>query len=251
MPFHATTLEEIGNTDAKSFYNGKLGSKLVSFAKDTGGYLTESDLALYAPEWVEPLSTSYRGYDIWELPPNGHGLVTLIALNILQGYDPFIYGDTNALHRQIEALKLAYADGLKYIADPKYMKENIYEMLSPEYAAKRRLQIGNHAQIACPGEIEDHGTVYLAVADREGNMVSYIQSNYMGFGSGLVVPCTGISLHNRGANFNLNPLSPNYLIPGKRPYHTIIPGFITKMVQRLAPLELWEVLCNPKVIFRY
>ena len=227
LPGHAKTLREIGETSAESFYRGELASKIASFAKKTGGYITESDLSAFRPDWVEPISVSYRGYDVWELPPNGHGLVALMALNILNGFEPNEADDAENTHRRIEAVKLAYADGLKYIADPKFMKANVNEMLSKEYAAERRALIKNTASVPQPGNFDDHGTVYLAAADREGNMVSYIQSNYMGFGSGLVVPGTGIALHNRGANFSLDPSSDNCLMPGKRPYHTIIPGFLT------------------------
>ncbi len=208
--------------------------------------MTESDLETFQPQWVEPLSVRYRGYDVWELPPNGHGLVALMALNILEGFGPFEMGDPEAVHRQIEALKLAFTDGLKYIADPNYMKIDIAKMLSREYASSRRALIMNTAIVPDPGCFDDHGTVYLATADSEGNMVSYIQSNYMGFGSGLVVPGTGIALHNRGANFSLDVQSANCLAPGKRPYHTIMPGFLTCQGKAIGPFGVMGGFMQPQ-----
>ena len=246
LPYHSATLNEIAETGAESFYRGSLASRIVRFARDTGGYITETDLASFKPEWVSPLSVKYRGYDVWELPPNGHGTVALIALNILDGFDPFIIGDPEGLHRQIEAMKLAYIDGLKYIADPAYMRVSPDELLSPSYAAKRRMLIGDTAAIPEPGNFENHGTVYLAAADNKGNMVSYIQSNYIGFGSGLVVPGSGIALHNRGANFSLDPKSANCLEPGKRPYHTIIPGFLTHDGKAVGPFGVMGGFMQPQ-----
>lgn len=246
LPHHADTLEDIGRTGAESFYRGELASKIASFARATGGYITEADLAAYSPEWVEPLGVTYRGHEVWELPPNGHGMVALMALNILEGFEPLKPGDAGSLHRQIEAVKLAFADGLKYIADPKYMSVSAEELLAPGYAAARRALIKKSAAIPQPGSFDDHGTVYLAAADEEGNMVSYIQSNYMGFGSGLVVPGTGIALHNRGANFSLDDNSPNCLAPGKRPYHTIIPGFLTRGGKPLGPFGVMGGFMQPQ-----
>lgn len=246
LPNHAGTLAEIGRTGAESFYRGELAARIAAFAQETGGYMTEADLTAYSPQWVEPLRVHYRGHDVWELPPNGHGMVTLMALNILEGFDPFTRGNSEDLHRQIEALKLAFADGLEYIADPAYMKVHPQELLSPVYAAQRRALIGSRAILPQPGLFSDHGTVYLATADGEGNMVSYIQSNYMGFGSGLVVPDTGISLHNRGVNFNLNPNSTNCLTPGKRPYHTIIPGFLTCEGKAVGPFGVMGGFMQPQ-----
>lgn len=246
LPGHAKTLNEIGKTGTASFYRGELAARIAAFARQTGGYLTESDLEAFQPQWVEPLSVRYRGYDVWELPPNGHGLVALMALNILEGFGPFEMGDPEAVHRQIEALKLAFADGLKYIADPNYMKIDIAKMLSREYASSRRALIKNTAIVPDSGCFDDHGTVYLATADSEGNMVSYIQSNYMGFGSGLVVPGTGIALHNRGANFSLDVQSANCLAPGKRPYHTIMPGFLTCQGKAIGPFGVMGGFMQPQ-----
>jgi gamma-glutamyltranspeptidase/glutathione hydrolase len=169
-----------------------------------------------------------------------------MALNILDGFDPSDPDDPEALHRQIEAVKLAFADGLKYIADPLFMKTDIKAMLSRDYASKRRALIKTGASLPEPGVFSDHGTVYLATADSEGNMVSYIQSNYMGFGSGLVVPGTGIALHNRGANFSLDPNSDNCLAPLKRPYHTIIPGFLAKNGKAVGPFGVMGGFMQPQ-----
>jgi gamma-glutamyltranspeptidase/glutathione hydrolase len=246
LPGHAKTLAEIGRTASESFYRGELAEKIVSFSRETGGYMDLSDLSSYSPEWTEPVSVSYRGHEVYELPPNGHGIVALMALNILDGFDPSDPDDPEALHRQIEAVKLAFADGQKYIADPAFMRTDIKSMLSREYAAKRRALIKTGASLPEPGVFSDHGTVYLAAADSEGNMVSYIQSNYMGFGSGLVVPGTGIALHNRGANFSLDPESDNCLAPLKRPYHTIIPGFLTKNGKAVGPFGVMGGFMQPQ-----
>lgn len=246
LPDHAKTLSEIARTGAESFYRGELAEKIAAFARETGGYINEADLAAFKPEWVQPLCVRYRGHDVWELPPNGHGMIALMALNILEGFDPFENGEEKSLHRQIEAVKLAFSDGLKYIADPAFMYVAPEELLSPQHAAKRRVLIGEKAIVPQPGSFDDHGTVYLAAADGEGNMVSYIQSNYMGFGSGLVVPGTGIALHNRGANFSLDPESPNCLVPGKRPYHTIIPGFLTRDGNPVGPFGVMGGFMQPQ-----
>lgn len=246
LPHHADTLEEIARTEAESFYRGALASKIAAFAGSTGGYITEHDLAAFRPQWVEPLNVTYREHEVWELPPNGHGMVALIALNILEGFDPLKPGDAESLHREIEAVKLAFTDGLTYIADPAYMSVGVQELLSPEYAAARRALIKKNASVPKPGSFADHGTVYLATADGEGNMVSYIQSNYLGFGSGLVVPGTGIALHNRGANFSLDAQSPNCLAPGKRPYHTIMPGFLTQGNKPLGPFGVMGGFMQPQ-----
>ncbi len=227
-PYHANTLREIGATEAESFYRGALADKISDFSQKNGGYLRKSDLEKFAPEWITPLSTNYRGYDIWELPPNTHGIVALMGLNILEQFELQEKDSVETYHKQIEAVKLAFIDGLAHIADPVAMKVSVEELLSKEYAKKRSQEIQEQALQPEPGKLESSGTVYLAAADEEGNMISYIQSNYTGFGSGVVVPETGISLHNRGAQFSLDEQHPNVLAPGKKPYHTIIPGFITK-----------------------
>ena len=229
---HATTLEEIGATKAKSFYQGPLAEKIADFSKKHGGFLCESDLAAFVPQWVEPVSINYRGYDVWELPPNGQGLVALIALNILKGYDIAKLGgtrdSTQVLHKQFEAIKLAFTCGKAVITDPIYMDYSVDELLSDSFAAELRSQIKPTASEPVEMHPNKGGTVYLATADGEGNMVSFIQSNYAGFGSGIVIPDTGIALQNRGADFSLDPNHANALKGGKRTYHTIIPGFLTR-----------------------
>lgn len=245
-PDHARTLQSIAETNARSFYSGDIADKIDQFSKLHEGFLRKDDLAAYTPEWVTPISINYRGYEVWEIPPNGHGLVALMALNSLKGFDFELKESPDSYHRQIEALKLAFADGKKYIADPSQMKVSIEELLSDGYAADRRKQIGERALQPEPGNPSKGGTVYLATADGEGNMVSYIQSNYMGFGSGLVVPETGISLHNRGNNFSLDLNHANCLQPGKKPYHTIIPGFLTKDNLPVGPFGVMGGFMQPQ-----
>ncbi|WP_172899675.1 gamma-glutamyltransferase family protein [Effusibacillus lacus] len=245
-PDHARTLQSIAETKAESFYRGELAEKIDQFFKKFGGYLTAQDLAAYKPEWVNPISANYRGYDVWEIPPNGHGLVALMALNILKGFD-FPERDTvDTYHKQIEAIKLAFADGKKYITDPRKMSVRVEDLLSDAYAEERRRLIGKEALQPETGEPPRGGTVYLCTADGEGNMVSFIQSNYMGFGSGLVVPDTGIALHNRGHNFTLDETHDNRLEPGKKPYHTIIPGFLTKDGKPVGPFGVMGGFMQPQ-----
>src|SRR5208337_2708495 len=213
-PEHAATLKSIAETNAESFYRGKLAEKIGVFFERHGGYLSKEDMEAFRPEWVEPIKVNYRGYDVWEIPPNGHGLVALMALNILKGLDFPAKETVDTYHKQIEAIKLAFADGQEYITDPRDMTIKAEDLLSDSFAAKRRSLIGKQALQPAPGRPASGSTVYLATADSEGNMVSFIQSNYMGFGSGLVVPGTGISLHNRGHNFSFNETHDNRLEPG-------------------------------------
>ncbi|MGA9174759.1 MAG: gamma-glutamyltransferase family protein [Thermoactinomyces sp.] len=243
---HAKTLQSIAESKAESFYRGELAEKIDRFSREYGGYLRAEDLAAYKPEWVEPIRVNYRGYDVWEIPPNGQGLVTLIALNLLKGFD-FSERDTvDTYHKQIEALKLAFADGKKYIADARHMSVKLEDLLSDAYAEERRRLIGKEALLPEAGKPPQGGTVYLCTADGEGNMVSFIQSNYMGFGSGLVVPGTGIALHNRGHNFTLDETHDNCLEPGKKPYHTIIPGFLTKDNRPVGPFGVMGGFMQPQ-----
>lgn len=242
---HAETLEEIAATAGQSFYQGKLAEKIDRFSRQYQGYIRGEDLADFRPEWVDPINVNYRGYDVWEIPPNGQGLVALMALNILRGFS-FDYQDELAYHRQIEAIKLAFADGLKYITDSQSMSTTTKQLLSADYAAKRRNLINGEAALPEAGSPPKGGTVYLATADSQGNMVSYIQSNYMGFGSGLVVPGTGIALQNRGHNFSLDPNHENVLAPGKRTYHTIIPGFITREGRPVGPFGVMGGFMQPQ-----
>lgn len=243
---HANTLQLIAETNAEAFYKGDLADLIDSYSRKYNGYLRKEDLEAFCPEWVNPIKADYRGHEVWELPPNGHGMVTLMALNILKGFDFTSRDCTDTYHKQIEAVKLAYADGLKYITDAGKMKMNVEDLLSNAYADERRKLIGKTAIIPQPGEPSRGGTVYLATADEEGNMVSYIQSNYMGFGSGLVVPDTGIALQNRGHSFSLDPMHHNALEPDKKTYHTIIPGFLTKNGMPMGPFGVMGGFMQPQ-----
>ncbi|MER2040391.1 gamma-glutamyltransferase family protein [Desemzia incerta] len=232
---HAKTLREIGATDAEAFYTGWIADEIDAFSKKYDGYIRKKDLEQHQVEWITPLSTAYKGYDIWEMPPNGQGIIVLMALNILEELTLKDKESPDTYHKQIEAIKLAFSDGLHYISDPRSMRTKIEDMLSKEYATSRAGLITKKALLPEPGKFDNPGTVYLAAADGEGNMVSYIQSNYAGFGSGSVVPGLGISLHNRGNQFSLDENHPNVLAPGKRPFHTIIPGFITQNGKPIGP----------------
>lgn len=246
LPDQAATLTAIAETNGEAFYRGHLAERIAAFFRRYSGYLAADDLAAFLPEWVEPISTNYRGYDVWEIPPNGHGLVALMALNILKGFEFQAKDTAVAYHRQIEAIKLAFADGLKYIADPSRMRVKLADLLSEAYAADRRGLIGDRAVTPRAGRPQGGGTVYLATADGDGNLVSYIQSNYDGFGSGMVVPGTGIALHNRGVCFSSDPLHDNRLEPGKKPYHTIIPGFLTKDGEACGPFGVMGAFLQPQ-----
>lgn len=244
FPSHADTLEDIGRTGAESFYRGRLAEAIAQFARETGGALTRDDLANFHPEWVQPLSVNYRGFDVWELPPNGQGLVALMALKMLSGLTPT--SEAERIHYQIEALKLGFADAHAYIADPRFMPWPAEEFLSDAYIDSRRALIGPQAQLRQAGTPVPGGTVYLAAADGDGNMISYIQSNYAGFGSGVVVPNTGIALQNRGELFSLDADHPNFLQPGKRPFHTIIPGFLTQGGRPVGPFGVMGGFMQPQ-----
>ncbi len=243
---HAKTLRMIAESTAESFYRGELAEKIANFSKSYNGFLSAEDLAEYTPEWVQPISVNYRGYDVWEIPPNGQGLVALLALNTLKGFQFNEKESANTYHKQIEAMKLAFADGKKYITDPSDMSVSVKALLSDDFAEARRNLISEEAITPEPGTPPSGGTVYLATADDEGNMVSYIQSNYMGFGSGIVVPGTGIALQNRGYDFSMDPTSENALKPGKRTYHTIIPGFLTKAGEAIGPFGVMGGYMQPQ-----
>ena len=245
-PGHARTLRQIAESGARSFYEGEIAERIDRFFRDEGGYLRFDDLKRFEPEWIDPLRVGYRGYEVAELPPNGQGLIALMALQIADGFHFDARDGIETYHRQIEALKLAFSDGLRYIADPKMAAVPVAELLSEAYAAVRRRQIGPRALDPAPGRPPGGGTVYLCTGDGEGNLVSYIQSNYAGFGSGVVVPDTGIALQNRGALFSLDPVHPNCLAPGKRPYHTIIPGFLMKGGQPVGPFGIMGGFMQPQ-----
>jgi len=248
LPDHAATLRAIAASGADDFYHGELARRIADFAAATGGYLTRDDLAAHTSTWVDPISTNYRGYDVWEIPPNGQGVAALAALNILEGFDLAAHPreSVQSYHLQIEAMKLAFSDAFRYVADPVKADVPTKGMLDKAYAAERRALIGERALEPAPGTPPRGGTVYLCAADGDGLMVSYIQSNYMGFGSGIVVPDTGIALQNRGAGFTLEPGHPNQVAPGKRPYHTIIPAFLTRGGQAVGPFGVMGGYMQPQ-----
>lgn len=233
-PALAYTLEKIAKGGRNAFYKGDIARTIAAYMKRNGGFLTYEDLASHKSEWVEPVSANYRGYDVWELPPNGQGIAALQILNVLEGYDlrSAGFGSTEHLHYFIEAKKLAFEDRAKFYADPDFRKIPVEELISKEYAEKRRKLIGeNRAAQSYPDgnpALEKGDTIYLTTADGEGNMVSLIQSNYMGLGSGMTPEGLGFVLQDRGALFTLREGEFNTYAPGKRPFHTIIPAFITK-----------------------
>jgi len=245
-PDHAKTLQSIAETNAESFYRGHLADQMDAFSQKYGGFLRKEDLVNFAPEWVKPISVNYRGYDVWEIPPNGQGIIALLALNLLKGFDFTARDTVDTYHTQLEAMKLAFGDGLHYITQQDKMNVIVEDLLSETYAKQRRELIGDEAQAPFAGEPPRGGTVYLATADGEGNMVSFIQSNYMSFGSLAVVPGTGIALQNRGNNFSLDPNHVNRLEPGKRSFNTIIPGFLTKAGQAVGPFGVMGGFMQPQ-----
>ncbi|MCW5837018.1 MAG: gamma-glutamyltransferase family protein [Labilithrix sp.] len=240
-PDMARTLRRLAESGVESFYRGDVAELIAAFAARTDGQLTLADLAAHTSTWVEPIRVSYRGYDVWEVPPNGNGIVALNALAILDGVDLAKHPRESAesYHLQIEAIKLAFADASRYVADPAFVDVPVAGLLDPAYASLRRARIGERAAVPEPGAPPKGGTVYLCAADADGMMVSLIQSNYsgplLGFGSGVVVPETGISLQSRGCAFSLDPKSPNVIAPGKRPAHTIIPAFMTRDGEAVGP----------------
>ncbi len=246
LPEQAETLQKIADSEAESFYRGEIAEKIDAFSQKYNGYLRKEDLAFFVPEWVNPVSIGYRGYQVWEMPPNSQGLVAQMALNILKEFNFTSREEPDTFHRQIEAIKLAFIDGRNYITDSSELSVKIEDLLSTRYAFQRKKLITDKAIDPYPIKPVGSDTVYLATADSQGNMVSYIQSNYTGFGSGIVIPGTGISLQNRGANFSLEPSQANYLKPGKKTYHTIIPGFITKDNKAIGPFGVMGGLMQPQ-----
>lgn len=233
---HAKTLSAIAQSGGESFYQGEIARTLAAFAAETGGLLTEADLSTHQADWVKPISTNYRGLTVWEIPPNTQGIATLMALNILEGIELSVYPreSVESYHQQIEAMKLAFADVYRYAADPRYMDISVKYLLDAGYAFERRRVIGERAISLVEPGLPKGGTVYLAAADGD-LMVSFIQSNYEGFGSGILIPGTGIALQNRATGFTLVEGHPNQLAPSKRPFHTIIPGFLSRGSQPLGP----------------
>ncbi|MGQ9897931.1 MAG: gamma-glutamyltransferase [Acidobacteriota bacterium] len=233
-PQLAATLEKIAAGGREVFYRGEVARAIADFMARQGGFLDADDLATHRSDWVEPISTNYRSYDVWELPPNGQGLAALQMLNILEGYDlaKFGFGSREHIHYFVEAKKLVYEDRAKFYADPAFAKVPIAELLSKTYAAERRKLIhptraGARYEAGAPA-LRAGDTVYLTTADRDGMMVSLIQSNYRGMGSGMAPDGLGFMLHNRGEMFSLEAGHANVYAPGKRPFHTIIPAFVTK-----------------------
>ncbi len=246
LPAHARTLREIAETRGESFYRGGLAQKIDADSREFGGYLRAEDLAAYRAEWVEPISANYHGYTVCELPPNDSGLVALMALNILDRFDFSEKESAETYHKQMEAMKMAFADGLRYISDPADMPVPPSFFLSEEYGKKRAAEITETARGYSHVEPKASGTVYFCCGDRDGNMVSFIQSNYMGFGSGIVVRDTGIALNNRAYDFSLDPASVNYLRGGKKTYHTIIPAFLMKDGAPVGPFGVMGGYMQPQ-----
>jgi len=231
-PLLANTLEKIATGGRNEFYRGSIARDIDAFMKKQGGFLSYDDMSRHHSEWVEPISTTYRGYEVWELPPNGQGIAALQMLNILEGYDiaSMGFGSANYIHLFTEAKKLAFEDRAKFYADPMFSTVPVAQLISKKYAAERRKLIDPEkaGKIYESGKIEAANTIYLTVADKYGNMVSLIQSNYRGMGSGMCPTGLGFILQDRGEMFTLSEGHNNVYAPGKRPFHTIIPAFITK-----------------------
>ncbi len=229
--FLGDTYDKIAKGGKEAFYKGPIAKTIADFIQKQGGFLSEKDLANHNSEWVEPVSTNYRGYDVWELPPNGQGIAALQILNIMEGYDVknMGFGSSEYIHHFIEAKKLAFEDRAKYYADPDFNKIPVDKLISKEYSDERRKLIKkNAARTYDAGKLEQGNTIYMTASDKKGNMVSLIQSNYRGMGSGMVPPKLGFMLQDRGELFSLEKGHYNVIEPNKRPFHTIIPAFITK-----------------------
>lgn len=256
LPELAATLETIAEGGREAFYRGDIAKKIAAYCRGNGGLITEEDLAAHTSTWVEPISTNYRGYEVYECPPNGQGLAALVALNIVEGMDLARLGHNSEeyLHVLIEAMKLAFGDAYAYIADPEHAHIPLDILLSRDYAEKRRALIGPQAAPGPRPGTAGQDTVYLTVVDKERNAVSFINSVFAAFGSGVTAGDTGIILQNRGHGFTLEPGHANQLAPGKRPYHTIIPAMIIKdglpicsfgvMGGSMQPQGHLQVVCN-------
>lgn len=234
-PSLANTLQQIAEGGRDAFYKGDIARTIDSYFKANGGFLSYDDMASHAGEWVQPVSTNYRGYDVWELPPNGQGIAALQMLNVLEGYDfsRIRFGSAEHVHLFVEAKKLAFADRARWYADPAFQAAPVARLISKPYARDRAKLISpdkvlREVQPGTPKELDEGDTIYMTVADKDGMMVSLIQSNYRGMGSGMTPPGLGFILQDRGEMFVLKEGHPNSYAPGKRPFHTIIPAFITK-----------------------
>lgn len=229
-PLLAKTYKTIANNGEQGFYSGTIARAIADEVQQQGGFLTTEDLSAFKVEWIDPVSINYRGYDVWELPPNGQGIAALQMLKILEGFDfsEIDFGSSEHLHLFTEAKKLAFEDRAKFYADMAFAKVPMKTLLSDTYADQRRALIQDRASMYAAGQISAGETIYMTVADKEGYMVSLIQSNYYGMGSGVVPEGVGFMLQNRGALFSLDENHANVYAPGKRPFHTIIPAFVTK-----------------------
>ena len=231
-PDLAKTLRVIAKKGKEGFYEGEVANSIANFIQGQGGFLSYDDLKNHKSEWIDPVSTNYRGYDVWELPPNGQGIAALQILNLLEAYDikSMGFGSADYIHHFVEAKKIAFADRAKYYADMDFNNIPVEYLISKEYADIRRKEISseNAAKMVLPGNIENGDTIYLTTADSDGNMVSLIQSNYRGMGSGMIPTGLGFMLQDRGELFSLDQNHFNVYAPKKRPFHTIIPAFITK-----------------------
>lgn len=247
-PGLARTFRKVAESGKAAFYQGEIAEAIVDVINKAGGCLSLEDLANHQATWDEAISTTYRGYRVWECPPNGQGLTALVGLNILEGFDIAELDPLSVerLHLQIESLRLAFADTRWYVSDPQFNHNPISELLSKDYAADRRKSI-DPAKATVDQKrgtpVASSDTVYLTVVDSEGNACSFINSNYMGFGTGIVPQGWGFTLQNRGHNFTLDSEHPNGLAPGKRPYHTIIPGMITKDNDR-SPMGIHQLFAS-------
>ena len=245
----ANTYKLVATSYGDDFYNGSIANKITSFIQSQGGLLTNEDMSNYSPEWVTPVSTNYRGYDVWELPPNGQGIAALQILNILENFNisSMTIDSAEYIHLFTEAKKLAYEDRAKYYADPNFSKIPTSQLISKQYA-NERLKLLNKKKAAqrYDAGLENGDTIYLTVADKYGNMVSLIQSNYRGMGSGMVPKNLGFMLQDRGEMFSLDPNHKNSLAGGKRPFHTIIPAFITKDDEPLISFGLMGGAMQPQ-----
>lgn len=252
-PNLADTLQKISDGGRDAFYKGEIARTIGAYFKANGGFLSYEDLAAHQGEWVEPVSTNYRGFDVWELPPNGQGIAALQMLNVLEGYDfsKIAYGSAEHVHLFVEAKKLAFADRARWYADPAFQPAPVTKLISKDYANQRRALISTdkvlkEVQPGTPAELDEGDTIYLTTADANGMMVSLIQSNYRGMGSGMAPPGLGFILQDRGEMFVLKPGHPNTYGPGKRPFQTIIPAFITRDGKPFASFGLMGGAMQPQ-----
>jgi gamma-glutamyltranspeptidase/glutathione hydrolase len=244
---HAQTLEAIADTSGKAFYEGDIAQAIDRFARETGGLIRGDDLAAHCSNWVNPIHIDYRGFEVWEIPPNTQGIAALEALNVLSGLElPVTRDSEESLHLQIEAMKLGFSDASAHVGDIDNMTVSPHSLLSSSYADSRRALISENAGDASAGKPPVGDTVYLCTADHDGMMVSFIQSNRKGFGSGIVIPGTGIALQNRGYDFTLREGHPNRVAPNKRPFHTIMPGFLTRNGEAVGPFGVMGGYMQPQ-----